>query len=119
MAQLTNLDRIQAPPQTVVVDENSIKETPFNYEVLLAEQNGKHGIELNKHLFFVARISIWILYILFIVLLIIWFFHLVTPISWHWLTHEEIQAIERILYASTLISLAGKYFSKFQLLDKK
>lgn len=121
MTPPTDLSSIPTPPSSITADQDSSIETPDTYEKLRAEQDGKHGIELSRHLFYVARVSIWAFYIFFLVLLTVWFVHLITPKNCplHWLGDAELLAIERILYASTLVSLAGKYFSKFNLLDKK
>lgn len=82
-----------------------------------ADQIKEQGIKFHKLFFQVACLLIWFFAILFIILVLVWFIHLIVPVCYRWLDSSEIQAIERILFASTLISFAGKYFAKFKLLE--
>lgn len=97
---------------------NLAKKEVHSYKKQRAETLNENGIRLEKHLFGLAVFLIYILYVLFVILLLVWFFHLTLPFYCHWLLPEDIQLIERILFASTLLSLAGKYFSKYGVLDK-
>ena len=56
---------------------------------------------------------------LLIILVIVWFWHLIAPCYLKWLNHEQVQSIERILFASTLVSFIGKYFSKYKILERE
>ncbi|AXG74040.1 hypothetical protein DVK85_07185 [Flavobacterium arcticum] len=98
-------------------DNLAIKEEK-NWGKERGELDGKHGVILEKALFRIAVFFIYLLSILFCLLLLIWFYHLVTPKCYKWLGHESVQSIERILFASTLLSLAGKYFSKYEILKR-
>jgi hypothetical protein len=117
MTPVTDITKIKepTPPQT---PDKQAKQEEKNWTSLRGEQDGKHGVILDNNLFWIACVAIWVLFCLFLILLIIWFWHLVTPTQAHWLKQPELQAVERILFASTIVSLAGKYFSKFKLLDK-
>ena len=94
------------------------KKEEKSYEEQRADVYGQQGIKLERTFFTIASIFIWVLSILLIILILIWFFHLVSPPCWKWLTNEDVQSIERILFASTILSLAGKYFSKYKVLEK-
>lgn len=97
---------------------NFAKKEAKSYEEQRADVYGQQGIQLERTFFTIASIFIWVLSILLIILILIWFFHLVSPPCWKWLTNENVQSIERILFASTILSLAGKYFSKYKVLEK-
>lgn len=114
----TNLNAITPPPQ-ILADKESAKETPDNYEKLRAEQDGMHSIRFAALFFHIARCGIIVLFLILFCLLLIWIWHLITPHCWQWLDDKETAVIERILYSSAFISLAGRYFSKYNLFGKK
>lgn len=89
------------------------------YDEQSARQENEHGLAFKNVLFNIAKASMYILSALFFTLLIIWFLHQILPLCWLWLDKERAHSLERILFASTLVSVAGKYFSKYNLLDKK
>ena len=79
---------------------------------------GRQRLRLEKVLFKIALITIILLALLLLILIIVWFYHLVTPECIHWLDGKRLQLVERVLFASTLLSVAGKYFSKFNILER-
>ena len=111
-------DQVQDKSDVNLEDKLAKKEAK-SYSEQKANVIGKQGIEFHQILFNIARVLIWIFTGLFIALLLVWFLHLILPYSLRWLCNSEVQSIERILFASTIISFAGKYFAKFKLLDKQ
>lgn len=93
------------------------KKEAESYSKKKADVIDEQGIQLHKVLFKIASVFIWVLSILFLTLLLIWFTHIIFPNCWKWLNESDVQTIERILFASTILSFAGKYFSKFKILD--
>lgn len=93
------------------------KEEDENWDKQRKDIDGANGLRLEKVFFNIAIIIVSLLTFLLCILLVIWFFHLVAPECWKWLNKSDVQSIERILFASTLLSLAGKYFSKYKILN--
>lgn len=85
---------------------------------LRQEIDGQNGLILEQVFFKIAVYLVRLLFILFGILILVWFYHLISPECIRWLKDSEVQSIERILFASTLLSLAGKYFSKYKILRK-
>ena len=116
----SNIGQSQSQPKFRVTQRilNFAKKEEKSYSQQRADVYGKQGIRLDRTLFRIASVFIWILAILFMLLILIWFFHLVSPECLKWLSKADIQSIERILLASTILSIAGKYFSKYKILEK-
>ena len=88
-----------------------------NKEVRYFTDDETKGKEYREVIHCLAKISIWIFYVLFMILIGIRFLHLVIPECCYWLTIEQIFAIERIIYSSIILSFASDYFRKFNLLS--
>lgn len=113
----TSFDNIQKVPE-VEVDKSAKAEDKVwsNYDELRARQDGEHGVHLENVFFKIACWAIYFFAILLGLSTTIWFLHLILPCSCRWLSPHEVQSLERILFASTLVSVAGKYFSKYKII---
>lgn len=118
MADIQKIQELDTPKVDKFAKREEKRYAGRDYDKERKEQDGENGLKLDNLFFKIACRIINVLSFLFIILVAIWFWHLISPSCWRWLTHSEVQAIERILFASTLISLAGKYFSKYNLLNK-
>lgn len=87
------------------------------YDDELYEQQHNFKMRLNRLLFHLAKFTIAIIWSILMILTLIWFYHIATPNCWHYLDDKALQTVERILFSSALISVGGKYFGKFKLLD--
>lgn len=86
-----------------------------------AERKGQtHGqsIKLSNTIFCILRIFVWIMFLIFSSTLIVWTWHQLAPCCWKWLSDDAVHNLERILFASALISVGGKYLGKFKLMEK-
>jgi len=88
-----------------------------DYDKELREQHHKFTLKLNEILFVLGRNTIRIVWFVLMIFFIIWAYHIASPHCWHFLEHEGLQTIERILFSSALISIGGKFFGKFNLLE--
>lgn len=123
---------MENPPPNVPNDEiDKISEfttsasTSKSSDVSLAEQeqksflnDGKRGEAYKKHIHNIVIVGMYVVGFSLVILFLIWAWHLVAPCEWRWLDQSETQGIERILFSGVIISLAGRYFSKFNILGK-
>ncbi len=82
------------------------------------DQTKNHGLRLSETFFTITTLFVWIGFILFSFTIVVWSWHQLTPLNWKWLDEKEIHNLERILFASALISVGGKYLGKFKLMEK-
>lgn len=108
----------------LVIDKYAKKNYPSvddlsNQELLKQYLDGEYGIKFGQHAYIIACIMLYVGTLILIVFGIIWALHLILPIEYKWLSDAHVQGIERILFSSIIVSIAGKYFRKYKLLDAK
>ena len=102
------------------LNEESFKDEAENLKYLEKESRETEGflkdlerIEKSKdtaHSLFI--IAFKILFWIGIGLLVIWIWHLVWPVSWHWLGESRLDVIENILIAAGSCGIVVKYVQK-------
>jgi len=90
-----------------------------NQELFHKYKDGEHGIHFNHHIYIIASGGMYVGGALLIILGIVWCAHLVLPEHLRWLSELEVHGIERLLFSSVIISIAGRYFRKFRIIENK
>lgn len=103
----SNADSINAVVQAGLQGVDTIQDQ-------IDKQNGEHGLRLDRTIFYVARVAIWLAGLIIAAFGIVWATHIVLDDEHRWLSQPELQGLERILFSGILVSLAGKYFGKFK-----
>lgn len=119
--------------ETIVVSEEQLNiisrsdaalNAPEDLRDQLAQQELQHqfreGVRGEDYRIHIHRMVCWGLYIIggiIICMIIIRAFHFLTPVSWHWLTDKENQDIERIIFGTVFLSVVGKYFKKYNIIE--
>jgi hypothetical protein len=60
----------------------------------------------------VAICALWIVSALFLVVVLIWFYHIVMPDGWQWLPPDHIARLQSLMTGGVLASLAGTHMKK-------
>lgn len=63
-----------------------------------------------KHTLFIC--SLWALWIIVIAMLTIRAVHYLLPYCYHWLDHEQLTALDKLLFSGALGTLLGRYGNK-------
>ena len=50
---------------------------------------------------------------IFLIVFVIRVLHFVIPEAWHWLTPEQIQGIDKLIFSGTIGGFIGRYFNRF------
>lgn len=61
-------------------------------------------------LHWVSRSLVYIFFCLFLVILVVRVWHLVTPIAWRWLSELQVDGIDKIVFSGTIGGIVGGYF---------
>lgn len=95
-------------------------------DVSLAEQEvthkftyGERGEKFRRHIHFVVLTGIYVVAALLLTMIIVRAWHFTSPEKWKWLNENQCNDLERILFSGVIVSLAGSYFKRYNLLDKK
>ena len=60
----------------------------------------------------IAILGLWVLALSILALFLVWFWHLVVPLSWRWLTDGEIGRVQSIVLGGVLASFALGHIRK-------
>jgi len=109
-----------AQPYNTLPSDTLAKKEENKWDTYRGEQDGRHSMKFAALFFHIARCTIVVIAISLLYFLAVWIWHISTPEKWHWLDEKGVAVIERILYSSAIVSLAGRYFSKYNLFgDRK
>lgn len=86
-------------------------------EVQFWLNDGERGDKFKHTIFQIVRIGLWVVGIIMLAIIIVLAWHFLTPKCWRWLSPDELHNLERILFSSVILSLAGKYFKKYGIVD--
>lgn len=92
----------------------------------LAEQEAKHkfsdgerGEKFRRHVHRVVLSGIYVVAICILAMIIVRAWHFISPDCGKWLDDKECHDLERIIFSGAIVSLAGSYFKRYNLLDKR
>lgn len=92
----------------------------------LAEQERKHiindgerGEKFRKHIYYLVLAGIYVVSICLMIMIVIRAYHFVVPEHWKWLDEKHTHDLERIIFSGVIVSLAGSYFKRYNVLEKK
>ena len=63
----------------------------------------------NRHRHKLFIIALWVVFLSAMLLLFTRILHLIFPDDWRWLTHEDLQSMDKLLFSGTIGSILGKY----------
>lgn len=92
------------------VKENSPKINNAEEEEKLFDISS--GLEIKTHK---NRVFIWTIYIIWIIatiILLIRVVHFISPTNWQWLDANQVQTLDKFLFSGTIGAMVGKYGSK-------
>lgn len=79
-------------------------------EAIFNESKRKEGL---KNAFHKIMISIvWVGFSMFLVVFIIRVLHFILPLHYQWLSNEQVQGIDKLLFSGALGGFLGKYFNR-------
>ncbi|HEY9256535.1 hypothetical protein [Chitinophaga sp.] len=109
----------------IISRSDSALNTPDNLRDRLANQELQHqfregvrGEDYRIHIHRFVCIGMYAIGAIIILMILIRAFHFLSPERWHWLTDKENQDIERIIFGTVFISVVGKYFKKYNIIDE-
>ncbi len=81
-------------------------------------KDAQRGENYRTHIHRIVCVGLYIVGFIVIAMILIRSWHLLAPERIHWLSPQENQDIERIIFGSILFSVLGKYFKKFKIVDE-
>lgn len=81
--------------------------------------DGERGDSFRKHIHCLAIVGIYIVAILIYIMICVRVYHFLVSDCYRWLTDKEVADIERIIFAAGFVSVLGKYFTKYNIIDTK
>lgn len=82
-------------------------------------KDGERGDKLRTHIHIVITVGIYIVGLVLLSLIVVWAIHLIIPEECRWLPLYEINNIEHLIFSSIVVTLATKYFTKYDVLGGK
>lgn len=94
-------------------DKNATKEAEYIANEVLEEKakiNAHNRRENFKdNLYWGVIILFWIIIVFLIIMGVIWAYHLVTPIKYHFLLDEQVNKIQTILFSASLVKISTDF----------
>jgi len=83
-------------------------------DIAIAAANSEHNRTENfrDHFERIAICGLWLLAGLILVAGLAWFWHLLTPERWHWLSMDAVARLQNLLTGGIFATLAGGYLKK-------
>jgi len=97
---------------------DDLRDKLANRELQHQFKEGVRGEDYRSHIHRLVCIGMYAIGAIIILMILIRAFHFLSPESWHWLTDKENQDIERIIFGTVFISVVGKYFKKYNIIDE-
>jgi hypothetical protein len=82
-----------------------------------ALNDGKRGEAYRKHIHWIVIGGMYALGFVMISLMVVFALHLVLPEDRRWLNEKDCHNVERILFSGVIVSLASKYFKRYNVID--
>jgi hypothetical protein len=115
-----------SPAEVLALDESSpigdssLKEAKQLTRGLSSEDLAKeaasrehHRTEAFKdHFENIAIVGLWVIAILFLAVGFTWFWHLLTPASWHYLNTDQVSKLQNIVTGGILTTIAANHVKK-------
>lgn len=67
----------------------------------------------DKHLHYCALVFLWCALLGFLAASGVWLFHLITPISWHFLSDPQRENLQNVLFTAVGSATAGNFGKKY------
>lgn len=118
-----DLSAIKFSAKKDVVNSRSKSLAELEEEKLFNDEN--RGEEYRKHLHRIVVFAFYVGGASLIALVLIRFYHLIAPLNgfagytWRWLDNTQIHDVERLLFSSIILGLATKYFSYYNIFQRK
>jgi hypothetical protein len=77
-----------------------------------AEQEHDRNQKFRNHFEKIAIGALWILAFGLLAIALIWLYHMVTPICWHWLDIEQLDDLQGILTGGLIVGVLTDHFRK-------
>lgn len=113
--ELNQLDKI-GQSENLIQDSKSDRFSQLESENLF--NDSKRGEQYRKHIYWIVSKGLYVGGFIIVCLILIWAFHIMSPLCWRWLDPSEIHTIERIIFSGVILSLASGYFKKFNIIQK-
>lgn len=97
---------------------DTLRDQLANQELERQFKEGIRGEDYRIHIHRLVCIGMYVIGAIIILMILIRAFHFLSPERWHWLTDKENQDIERIIFGTVFISVIGKYFKKYNLVEE-
>ncbi len=106
--QLKSIDlaAIDVVPKVEVSSEASYEHKAF-------VKKHKRDETTKDHLHYVFVALIWVAFLAFIAVFFIRVIHFVLPEGWQWLSDEQVQGIDKLIFSGAIGGFIGRYFKKF------
>ncbi len=83
-------------------------------EIASAAANSEHNRteKFRDHFEHIAICGLWLVAALVLAAALAWFWHLITPESWHWLTADAVGKLQNLLTGGIFATLAAGHLKK-------
>jgi hypothetical protein len=100
-------------------ENKTVNDNLANQELDHIIRDGERGEKFRSHIHRIVLIGIYVTAFLLMIMFIIRVWHFVVPEPWKWLSVEQTHDLERIIFSGVIVSLAGSYFKRYNLLENK
>ena len=83
------------------------------YEQEAFVKKHKRDEKTKDHLHYVFVALIWVAFLSFIAVFFIRVLHFVLPDSWQWLSEDQVQGIDKLIFSGAIGGFIGRYFKRF------
>lgn len=84
---------------------------PYEHEAFVKKHKRDEKTKDHMHYVFVALI--WVAFLAFIAVFFIRVIHFVLPEAWQWLSDEQVQGIDKLIFSGAIGGFIGRYFKRF------
>lgn len=98
--------KVQEPDVPPPPDEKARLEQNEQYN----NHKRKESARTNLHKVLVG--GLWISFIGFVIVFAVRVFHFILPHCWEWLTAEQLQGIDKLIFSGAIGGFVGSYFKK-------
>ena len=101
-----DLAAIDVAPKTEVSSTAQLEHDAF-------VKKHKRDEKAKDHMHYAFVVFIWVAFITFIIVFVIRVLHFVLPENLHWMTLEQVQSIDNLIFSGAIGGFIGNYFKKF------
>ena len=73
----------------------------------------KRDEKTKDHMHYASVVFIWVAFVTFIIVFFIRVLHFVLPESLQWMTPDQVQSIDKLIFSGAIGGFIGRYFKRF------